>query len=331
MSFEITESSKKKPILLYQGFSYRVDRAVQETDTIRWRCMSRTCTGKMRTNYDKTEITDAPTEHDHALDNNDNEKRKSMSYIRRQALLTTLNPRATISTSRIGVTPAVSSILRSYQANRRNIQRLRRGENFPPLLPTSASELVIPDEYLTTEYGNRFLLIDDSSIQNNRGIILISMLMGSFWRTNGMFISMPPLEHPWIKTCYNYSMRLCPNETEKSRGVSCGMELYFSIRIERIYKPPYATEKASIAAFAECLCKKIQSLGFVEIYITQQIRAFMLKMLPALSFCPVEQVITYYELLEDYMVVNEAIDFFTRNSGLFLEHFYLKITPKREI
>ncbi|KII62460.1 hypothetical protein RF11_13831 [Thelohanellus kitauei] len=113
---------------------------------------------------------------------------KLSNNMRYKDLNTTLNPRSIIYSSKIAVTPAVSSLLPDYDTLRRNIQNIRRNLIFPEILPASASELVIPTEYQMTEAGDRFLFFDDSSIQNNRGY---SLYLKTYIYFDGTFKTIP--------------------------------------------------------------------------------------------------------------------------------------------
>ncbi|KII60333.1 hypothetical protein RF11_02637 [Thelohanellus kitauei] len=76
----------------------------------------------------------------------------------------TLNPRSVTSSSQIAIRSAVSPLLPDYDTIRGNIQNNWLNLTLHEILPASASELAIPNEYQMTESGDRFLFFDDSHI-----------------------------------------------------------------------------------------------------------------------------------------------------------------------
>ncbi|KII64467.1 hypothetical protein RF11_03874 [Thelohanellus kitauei] len=244
-------------------------------------------------NYDKTEIILPPTDHTHAPNTNEIEARKIMNNMRYKALNTTLNPRSIISSSQIAVTPAVSSLLPDYDTLRRNIQNIRRNLIFPEILPASASELVIPNEYQMTEAGDRFLFFDDSSIQNNRVIIFMSDSCSDILSTSkhiyfdGTFKTIPNIfyqmfsihasKHDSIVPCAYILM-----EKKNLEAYRLAWNCLLPFISHELETTMCDFEKASISAFIgifpncnvtgyffhlkQCIWRKIQSIGLVDMY-----------------------------------------------------------------
>ena len=64
MEFTLSETEKGKKSLIYDGYSYRIDRILTSSE-ISWRCTVKTCKGRLRTDDKCTTIISGTCIHSH--------------------------------------------------------------------------------------------------------------------------------------------------------------------------------------------------------------------------------------------------------------------------
>jgi hypothetical protein len=67
MNFTLSETSKGKQSLLYDGFAFRIDRVVKSGD-ISWRCTVKNCKGRIKTDEHSSAIINGNCNHTHESD-----------------------------------------------------------------------------------------------------------------------------------------------------------------------------------------------------------------------------------------------------------------------
>ncbi|KAM4687807.1 uncharacterized protein O3C94_006261 [Discoglossus pictus] len=125
---ETTESQRGKEHILTDGYRYRKDRSNCD-GSVSWRCCKRDCRGRI-----KVTIEDTMTmicKHNHAPHPERNEVQKTVAEMRRRAKATVERPKQIIQQCSLGMSLEAASMLPSYKASQRTIERLRKKKNLP--------------------------------------------------------------------------------------------------------------------------------------------------------------------------------------------------------
>ena len=80
MDFTLSETSKGKKSLLYDGFAFRVDRILKSGDIL-WRCTVKNCKGRIKTDEHSSVIINGNCNHTHESDSRKIHRRLSMQLL----------------------------------------------------------------------------------------------------------------------------------------------------------------------------------------------------------------------------------------------------------
>lgn len=322
---EIIESQKKKPLLLYLGFIYRKD-----TDTVdggrTWRCTVTGCRGRIKTLSVGNEIIHK-SEHNHAPSPPKVECSKVIAAIRVRAATGVEKPRQIIQQSTNGMTLEAASQLPSYEAERKIIQRERKRKQQPYPNPQNVMEIDIPEVLRKSTRGEDFLLWDSGKEDEKRMIIFGTMenlhLLGrhAHWFVDGTF-AIAPLIFYQVFTVHSLInnkavplvyVLLCDKTEETYRRVFDKIkEITHSVKPLSIMSDfEKACQNAIRSSYPEsqlvgclfhlgqCMWRKVQDLNLTDSYRDDENFRMHVKMLLALSFVPVADVINAFEQLTD--------------------------------
>ena len=139
------------------------------------------------------------SEHNHAPDPERNEVQKTVAEIRRRATTTVERPRQIIQQSSLGISLQTASMLPSYTASQRAIERRRKRNDFPGSNVTSLSGIAIPETLTKSARGTSFLLWDAGADDDARILMFgtnenLSLLQQhEHWFIDGTFKVAPTL------------------------------------------------------------------------------------------------------------------------------------------
>lgn len=154
------------------------------------------------------------SDHCHAADARQSEKKVALSELRMKAVNSNSPPRRIIraTTAKMDTTSAVE--MRSYQTLSRNIRRIRSNARITPTLPTSLTDLLLDDRYTKTIKGDNFVLYDNKE-KVNRIIIfgtkenLTFLIHCDDWYMDGTFNITPPMFKQVYTIHGTFSYLLC--------------------------------------------------------------------------------------------------------------------------
>ena len=152
---EIIASTKGKPQLLYNGFSYRRERILADNETESWRCVNSKCKGRLQVNGDDVREV---TEHSHTPNPAECRAKNILSSLRSRASTSNDAARRIIQETQTQ-TPAESvALLPKYRSLQSTVQRKRRRNREPIAAPRNVAEIDIPEHLRLSLRGENFLL-----------------------------------------------------------------------------------------------------------------------------------------------------------------------------
>ena len=239
--------------------------------------------------------------------------------------------------------PATASQLPAIRHIRRWIRRRRAAVRIMPPLPTSRATVVIPAQFLSTINGDQFLLYD-SGVGNNDRIILFGTRGGldlmrdnPNWFMDGTFKTVPSIffqlytihvvKSGYVLPCI---FGLLPNKTGQT------YQAFFNqlITLEPLLAPQtimsdfeLAAMNAAVAVWnrvqltgclfhlSQCIYRRIQREGLQDLYASDHNISVQVRMLVALAFLPVAQVVAAFEAITPTMAheIQPIIDYFEDN------------------
>lgn len=312
---EKTSSQREKEHIIIDGFRYRKDR-LNADGSESWRCFKRDCRGRIKviSAQSQTVISD----HNHAPDPDSNEAKKIAAEIRRRAATTVERPRQIIQQSTVGMSLQTASVLPSYTASQRMIERKRKRNDIPNANVTSLHDIDIPELLQNTTRDAPFLLWDSGADDADRILMfgttenLNLLQQNEHWFMDGTFKVSPTIftqvftihalinnsAYPLIyvllpaKTEHGYErvmrkiVELHPGLTPSSIMVDFEKAILNSC--ETVF--PGARLVGCFFHLGQCLWRKVQECHLAETYRDDENVRMHIKMLLALSFVPVADV-----------------------------------------
>jgi hypothetical protein len=206
-------TDKDKPGLIYNDYCYREVTQKRAADGgIFWRCILRSCRGRMKTDEDRTSV-EYDGGHNHQPDLNNVLVREVKTRARKRAKLES-TPVPTIyrqETATLAATPAAAAQMPTFQSISHTLYRERRSM-FPPL-PATRDALVLPQRFQETTTGERFLL---KSGRHNRYLIFASddnlreLCNAQVLSMDGTFSSVPRIYQQLFTISAFFDNRLLP-------------------------------------------------------------------------------------------------------------------------
>ena len=170
----IATTEKNKPLLMYNGFNYTIDRT---SDTkVYWKCeYCRTikCKGRIHTDVNYTNILHEAATHNHSASAAHADIRLFQDKIRSRAMNNNESTQNVIDNCLRNVSDQMVARLPNFKYMKRNIQRQRQ-QNDLPQLPLDKNFNIIPAPLTTTLRNDNFLQFD-SGPGDNRLLIFASI------------------------------------------------------------------------------------------------------------------------------------------------------------
>jgi len=172
-SLTIATTEKNKPLLIFKGFNYTIDRSTDKKTY--WKCeFCRTikCKGRIHTDVDFTTILHESDLHNHPASAASTEVRVFEDKVRSRAINTNENTQNVIDNCLTNVSDQMVARLPNFKHIKRNIQRQRQRNDLPQI-PQDKNFTMIPTP-LTITIRNDKLLQFDSGPGDNRLLIFAS-------------------------------------------------------------------------------------------------------------------------------------------------------------
>ena len=213
---------------------------------------------------------------------------------------------------------------------KRIVQRQRIAHNAPPPNPASLEELVIPHNYQMCPVGRdneELFLLYDSGAANDRILVfgternLDFLQLSDGWYADGTFKVAPPLFRQ-LYTIHGERFgkiipaiyALLPNKREETYvrlmdallGIRGDLQPLFvmtdfEVAALNMFNDtfPFVNLVGCYFHFSQCIFKRIHANGLSQRYRTDEVFALQARMIAALAFVPPDDVVDYFEILED--------------------------------
>ncbi|KAL5240143.1 hypothetical protein ACI65C_007553 [Semiaphis heraclei] len=222
---------------------------------------------------------------------------------------------------------AVLAQLPKLSILKQKLRRLKECATWLPPCPTSIRDLIIPDQYKCLSDGSQFLLHDSGVHDDERFIIVGSMTglralsMSTRWHADGTFKTTP-----LIFKQLQYSIH---SEIGNNSLVAV-LDLELTAINAFTYVYPSCKITACFFHVSQCLWRKIQQEGLQTLYSTNVDFAVNAKMLAALAFIPLNDVVKAFEELVDYLpeFILPVVDYFEDNLSVGRPMRRTRQTPK---
>ena len=194
VTMEIIKTNKNGELLIHEGYGYIRHRALKDNITKSWKCMDKTCNGRLHTVGSEVVII---TEHSHFPDPAEIEKRKFRSNLKQRAVIADEVPRQTILACQRQITREAAVAIPLYAANQRCVNRQRQARRPQMAEPFKLTGFTIPEALQKTYSGEQFLYHDSGSENPNRIIVFatlpaLDLLAGcEEWFCDGTFSTAP--------------------------------------------------------------------------------------------------------------------------------------------
>lgn len=327
MDAEFVCSEKGKRKLLFEGHFYFKD--VEKGEKVYWKCAffekrKTNCPARIITVDDK--ISKITKEHNHIADASEVEATKVYEKIRINSKISNDPPHKIISTASTTCSITAAPKLPSVSSMKRSIRNIRQKNLQGPALPTNRSEIIFLEEYTKTYKNENFLLYDAGPVDERILIFTteqnLQLLSNSkHWYIDGTFKTVPLLFQQLLTVHglqHNLSVplvyALLPKKSEriydqffqelknlKSSLVPATITTDFEKALINACNIafPSCRKRGCFFHFSQCIFRMIQRNGLKKRYETDSEFAFKLKMLCAIAFVPVDDIVMAFEQLYD--------------------------------
>ncbi|CAF2856701.1 unnamed protein product [Rotaria sp. Silwood2] len=173
MLITLSKTSKNAPLLIYNGYSYTIDR--KSETKILWKCeycRKYACHGRLHTKLNYEFIKTVGEHENHTGNPRCEATRKYYEQLKQEPEQNQTNPHNILTQTNIGVPDEVRIQLPSNHNLKRNIRRWRQ-ENTTEPTPTNIDFPVIPQKYHQTTRNNTFFQ-KDTGPDSNRLLIFFT-------------------------------------------------------------------------------------------------------------------------------------------------------------
>ena len=328
MEFIASNRGGKK--LIYQGYVYVKQKNLAgrvEAYECEMRRNLKQCKAKIR--IIGNDVVGMSNEHTHAPDTGRPEALRVREAIKHRAIETVETPQQIITQGIDNISDQAAVKLPAIRHIRRGVRRHRQLAGQPLPAPQNRDEIIIPNEFQNTSSGERFLLYDSGAGDQNRQLIFctqrnMDILMNSTdWFCDGTFKVVPGLFYQLftIHGLVNGNMVACvyallPNKQQDTytsllrvlrnanpllspRTVMIDYELASMNAIQEIF--PDAIVQGCLYHLSQAIYRKVQHHGLQVAYQNNCDLSLSIRMLAALAFVPVNDIVHAFEELSDIM------------------------------
>ena len=337
MTLEFVSSEKGKQKLVDSGHLYVMDRRCGEK--MYWKCdQNQKCKCRARAHTMNNEVIKRIGEHNHAGNSARVEVTKVVNGIKVKAISTQNNPQQIVADAFFGLSRVAAGQMPSLETLKKNIRNARREAHRPLTNPILLTDLIIPKEFLLTHKGDAFLMSDVGD-GSDRMLIFgteqnLQLLSKSIcWFVDGTFKTVPLFSQLYVilgvvgERIIPFVYALLPSATQETynRLISqlknansnlspASIMTDFELSAVNAFKHhfPESKPKGCFFHFCQSLWRNIQGNGLQHRYENDKEFAIQLRMVAALAFVPVSDVVSSFEQL---------LDFLPENSQPFLDYF----------
>ena len=317
-------TAKRKPLLVFNGFAYTVDKN-GKGDTVYWRCEKRKdCKARCKTVAGQ--VMKIVNEHTHFPDASRPVVQRAKEEIRQRASSTVEPTQAILQSVTNRLTVDEASSLPRPSSMKKAIQRERlRAGNVPPN-PRSLQELVIPEQFQQTTTGEQFLLFDSGP--GEARILIFSTFNNlemlskcNSWFADGTFKTVPKLFtqlYTIHAKCNGQVFPLVYGLLPNTQRATYDRFLTALSNMRDDFTPVHLLtdfEKPAIQSFqyhfpgvdvsgclfhlSQNIYKHVQQYGLQVEYSQNEEFALVVRMMSALAFCPPADVVDSWILLQE--------------------------------
>lgn len=325
MPLEFVNSEKAHLKLLENGYLYIKDKKKDEITM--WKCdqcQKLHCRARIHTTADR--VIKRMGEHTHAGDAARVEVVKTINQAKKRAVDTQDASHVIVTEAFVHLSQAAVGQMPNCDTLKRTIRNVRHETQHFPANPISLDALQIPDDYKLTNTGEPFLLYDSNDGENrififstHRNLQLLSQSLN--WYADGTFKTVPPLFQQLYSIhgiCNNNVIpavfALLPSKTENiyhqflerlkvlqpDLRPTTIMTDFESAAINAFKAAfPGAQQRGCFFHFNQCIYRNIQAHGLQHRYENDAEFALKMRMISALAFVPVDNVVDSFEQLCD--------------------------------
>ena len=342
-TMEFVKSEKGKDKLIYEGFEY-VKQKNLANEVVSFECIQRryksACKAKVKVLGQ--EIVGRLHEHTHGPDPARKEVLKAVEKMKRRAEETEETPQQIITQSVSCLSQDAKANLPTMHVLRRSVRRCRQQVGNPVPVPLSGEDFNIPDRYKMTNDGQSFLLYD-SGPSNKRILIfgtqenLRLLEINPHWFMDGTFKTAPGIFtqlytiHAFVnnrslpciyallpdkkETTYNVMLTELKNFNSNLQPTSIMVDYEAAIINTIRDNFPNTDVKGCFFHLSQNIFRKIQEHGLQVKYQDDSDFALQLKMIPALAFVPIQDVIKAFDALSEILPgeAQPILDYFEDN------------------
>ncbi|CAG7723693.1 unnamed protein product [Allacma fusca] len=337
MSLTFLKSQKGSDNLVFSGFVFTKDGGNKNEGTTYWKCTEYKriqCRGRVTTKDDKVI---RHTDHNHTADIAKIECKNALAGIKRKAISTLHPPTKIIADMSNEISVAASGKLPTVSSICRTIQRTRRDSNCPTALPKSLTEMTIPVEYMQIDISGKtkeFLLYDSGKSETrvlifgtNSSLRLLELAPqvfgdGTFKTAPKLFQQLYTLHGIVNGSTLPLIYILLPNKEYltyrkmlealkakipawQPRSVTTDFEAAALRAFREVF--PGTIQRGCYFHFGQCIWRKIQSLGSIcSKYTSDADFVLNMRLLGALAFIPVDEVIYSFEIIQQLPIFQEG-------------------------
>ncbi|CAG7823514.1 unnamed protein product, partial [Allacma fusca] len=162
MGLEFVKSNKGADHLVHHGYRFLLDSQNRNENKKHWKCVEykiSKCRGRVTTQGD--DVIRFNNDHNHTPSQAKINAKRAVEEIKQLAKSSLEPPQQIASTVIPSTSPAGQAQLPRISAMVRIIQRTRQLSNSPLPIPKGVNELVLPDVFKVTQWGDEFLIADD--------------------------------------------------------------------------------------------------------------------------------------------------------------------------
>lgn len=343
MPLHFVFSTRNKEKLVDNGHLYVKEKVCGEKSI--WKCdqfYQMKCHARVHTSEDC--ILKRLGEHNHAGNIARVEASKVINQIKEKAITCQESTHAIATEAYVGISSAVSGVLPPPVLLKKVIRNARNSASHAPANPANLFELSIPAEYRSTHANQPFLLFDNNGgldrfiiFSTSKNLEVLSNASTIY--ADGTFKTVPPLFSqlytihgivsggilPLVyvlmakKTQESYNRVLLQLKSmEPSLSPSAIMTDFERASINAFRRVfPNSDQRGCFFHFTQCIYRCVQSNGLQQLYTSDAEFALKIRMLCAIAFVPVSNVVSYFEhLIESTNFPEEAqpvLDYFEDN------------------
>ena len=326
---ESVSSTRKGTKLVCDGFVFVKSKNLS-SGAISYECElrrnSKQC--KARIHVVDGDIVKRINEHTHAADIGRPEALKVRQSIKRRAAENEETAQQIITQELRGCSEQAAVKLPAINTIRRGIRRYRQVLGNPPAIPQNRGDIVLPERYTQTEANEPFLMFDsgpddDRILMFSTNGNLRTLQEANDWFCDGTFKVVPTVFFQLftIHALINNHMIPCvyallPNKQSATYvkllrklrelnpqlqplTVMIDFELASRNALAEVF--PGATIQGCFYHLSQAVYRKVQSVGLQNGYQNDANLSLHIRMLTALAFVPVDDVLDYFEVLTDAM------------------------------